>query len=225
MGYEEINSSWNITSKMIPFIEEIIERIDNYNESQPTNIQLDIADIGDWKNIAVFEELLKLKIELQNVGDWTTEAVGSLFIKNLKGFQKKCLDITKPLMDFNDLFMLPEQNLSLPDIALLYTANDFRVIDTNDHYENSHQLNHSLRDCLEHIRTNSFDEVTHVEVFTHKELSNADAKYMKPSPCFNLTKFPKCNQYCRSHRHFFEKVKNSEFLTIMKYAMPQRKLR
>ena len=57
--------------------------------------------------------------------DWTTKAVGSLFIKNLNNIKNKCGK--EWISKLNQLFTLPNQNLSLPHIALMHAANDFQT--------------------------------------------------------------------------------------------------
>ena len=127
----------------------------------------------------------------------------------------------------NDVFTLPEQNLSLPDIALIYTANDFRVINKNNHFDGSKQLNKSLRDCLQDFHTHTIDskKTQNLEIGSIKYVIDYSNKDMEPSPCLNLKKFPKCSHYCTLHKQFFEKTPLREFIMLMKYAIPQRKIR
>ena len=128
----------------MPLIQDLIDIIQK-NDQTPARIkssvfsnvvstyiqQSDVAEeYSDWKNIAFFEELLELK----NV-DMSTEAVGSFFIKNLKNIKPDCRDIMVPLV--NDLFKLPKQNISLTDIAVLYTAMDYSVFNTEGHFDDS----------------------------------------------------------------------------------------
>ena len=236
--YEEIveasTSTWILEPIIIKVIEDVKKIIDQILESNenPNGIPLNATEIDDWKNIATFEELRKLtKTNFHpEVWNWSTEAVGSFFIKNLKRFFKKCKDTIEPnkVMELvNDVFTLPEQNLSLPDIALIYTANDFRVINKNNHFDGSKQLNKSLRDCLQDFHTHTIDskKTQNLEIGSIKYVIDYSNKDMEPSPCLNLKKFPKCSYYCTLHEHFFEKTPLREFTTLMRYAMPQRKIR
>ena len=36
--------------------------------------------------------------------------------------------------------------------------------------------------------------------------------------------FSECREYCKWHKDFFEKWSRNNFLTVMRYALPQRKL-
>ena len=114
----------------------------------------------------------------------STEAVGSFFIKNLKNIKPDCRDIMVPLV--NDLFKLPKQNISLTDIAMLYTAMDYSVFNTEGHFDDSRELNNSLKACLEDVHAKSFHDETPAEMFINKDIG-ISAKYMEPSPCLDST--------------------------------------
>ena len=43
-------------------------------------------------------------------------------------------------------------------------------------------------------------------------------------PCMNLEHYPDCIEYCNWHQTVFKDMKKEELLTIMKYALPQRKI-
>ena len=233
--FEASNSTWNlnsmITTAVLGKVKKIIEQIPEHSAGTPNAIPLDTTEIEDWKNIAAFEELFKLANFDPKGWDWSTEAVGSFFIKNLKLFKENCKDIIQPTAAMelvNNIFTLPEQSLSLVDIALIYTANDFRVINKNHHFDGSKQLNQSLRGCLKDVHTTfnagkNMDNVN-VELGTDKYIHHTE-KYLEQSPCLNLKKFPTCSHYCTLHEKFFEKIPLIEFLTLMRYAMPQRKFR
>ena len=213
--YEAFDSTWNMTSVIMPLIEDYIDIIEK-NNATPARIPRTSA-ISEWSNIAFFEELL-----LSKNADWSTEAVGSFFIKPLKNIAPDCRSIMMSLL--NDLFTIPNHNISLPDIAMVYTAKDFRVLDTEGHFEDSQQLNSSLKACFEDVKANSFMDKSTGQMYINKELENS-AKYMEPSPCLNETKFPKCHHYCTWHKSFFKDFPKIDFLTIMKYGLPQRKIR
>ena len=126
---------------------------------------------------------------------------------------------------FNDLFKVPKQNISLSDIAAVYTAMDFRVFDTEGHFEDSQKLNISLKACIDVVHSNTFEnKIIEKVYFVKKDIGNS-TNYMEPSPCLNLNKFPECSHYCTLHSNLFKDLTRIEFLTIMKYATPQRKIR
>lgn len=226
-------STMNTTLILIQAIEEIQILTEQILESDetPNDIALNTTEIDDWKNIAAFEGLSQLKmlsVSQTKNWDWSTEAVGSLFIKNLKYFlaqnlEQNCEDSNTLMKLVNDLFTLPKYNLSLPNIALIYTTNNFRLIDTSNDIEDNPQ---NLTDCLIDMHTNSIF-VKEAESFDFGSRYNIhqDVQYLEPSPCLNLQKFPRCNKYCTWHHNFFEVTPKSEFLTSMTYAIPQRKIR
>ena len=142
----------SLTKAELEEVKLVIEKISEIDEML-NEIPLDIAVIDDWKNIAAYEELRKLKSF-----NWSTEAVWSLFIKNLKYFWENCEDTIAPnaatkLM--NDLFTLPKQNLSLPNIALIYTASNYKVMESSNLIEGDSQLSDYLKDCMIAIRNQS----------------------------------------------------------------------
>ena len=237
--YEEIveasASTWDM-KPLIAKIPKVIEDVKNImqqslqSNENAKDIPLDTTEVDDWINIAAFEELRKLTSLNLKAYDLSTEAVGSFFIKNLQLFFTICKDYMKPTMVkelLNEIFTLPEQSLSLTDIALIYTANDFRVIDANNYFESSKQLNQSLRDCLQDFQTFAvfIKKTDDVEISAKEYKHGHSYKALEPSPCLNLKKFPKCSHYCTLHKHFFEKTPLPEFTTLMKYAVPQRKIR
>ena len=44
------------------------------------------------------------------------------------------------------------------------------------------------------------------------------------SPCLNVTQHPECIDYCTWHNNYFSTVKMHNFMTLIRYALPQRKL-
>ena len=49
-------------------------------------------------------------------------------------------------------------------------------------------------------------------------------KFSSPSPCMeNGTKYQSCESYCKWHDAYFKDLAKEEFITLMKYAVPQRK--
>ena len=219
--YEAVDSilehSWNLT-KVKPLIDDLdglIQKTDSSTTTIPSNF-------SDWKNIRYFFGLHKLKKQDWFKMDWSTEAVGSIFMKPLKNIKKRCRDELIPLV--NDLFTLPKQGIPLPDIALAYSAMDFRILGTENHFKDSQELDNSLKACIEDVNSITFDNEATLDKYIDIQTVDS-AKYMDPSPCLNLKKFSKCTHYCMWHKNFFQDIPRTEFLTIMKYALLQRKIR
>ena len=120
-------------------------------------------------------------------------------------------------------------NISLPDISYLYSIIDFRELTQN--YSTKFALGHSSRInvkqsfkfCFEKVadqipnmgKNSYYDEIMKTEDFMYTTY-----------PC-SLEKeenFSECREYCKWHKDFFEKWSRNNFLTVMRYALPQRKL-
>ena len=158
--------------------------------------------------------------------NWSTNSVGSFFFEILKNFKKSCRgtgskgDILKRI---HKLFTLPNQNISLPHISFLYTANDFRVYKDNEEkveeYFEDNLFYFYLKECVNDFESNAFHDD---DVFLEEK---KEFNFFESSPCFNLTRYPTCQPYCNWHRnHFNDDFSKDEFITLMKYAIPGRKL-
>ena len=220
-------STMNTNSTLAKAFEDVKMVMEHILESDetPNEIALNTTELGDWKNIAAFEELYKLKQLSQTKNwDWSTEAVGSLFIKTIQyvgffGYHCEYTSTTHAQNLVHDLFTLPKQSLSLPDITDLYSKNNYRLIEPNMNYGGLHQY---LSDCLTDVYTNnSIIMKENVDIGT----ARYSIEYLQSSPCLDLKKFSRCSKYCIWHQHFFEDIPKSEFLISMTYALPQRKIR
>ena len=144
------------------------------------------------------------------------------------------------------LFILPNQNLSLPNIANLYTTNDFRGLnaklellkkkkkdavseylqypDGYEYFEENNKFSQSLESCFQEVILDTSEVYkpifpTNVEGDDHSTFS-----YMKPSPCLNIQQYTNCSEYCNWHKQVFKEWQKDEFIALMKYAIPQRKV-
>ena len=128
------------------FIVEEMERVQLNNQTNDVPLDIEEIDEEDFKFVYDFLNLydnffldyynhIKPDHELTEHMDWSTNAVGTFFIKNLKQFKNRC-EVGK---DFNStlhqLFTQPKQNLSLPNIASLYSANDFSALATEKDFD------------------------------------------------------------------------------------------
>ena len=131
------------------------------------------------------------------------------------------------LDDLHELFTISGHNVSLPDISYLYSIIDFRELTQN--HSTKFALGHSSRinvkesfkfcfekvaDQIPNMGKNSFyDQIMKTEDFIH-------AIY----PCLEEENYPECKEYCNWHKDFFGKWSRNNFLSVMRYALPQRKL-
>ena len=153
-------------------------------------------------------------------------------MQSIKNFNKYCGPSSSGgKKSLSDIFTLPKKSISLPDIALMFTAKDFRVLSSefNPLHEgiDSPEVDTSFKNCLKEVMNNQNHNTIDVEnaKFIGQEIGETKYGYMEPSPCLKLTKSSQCNQFCTWQKNFFDDMAKNDFLTIMKYALPQRKLR
>ena len=210
---------WNITDFALNFYE------DNSYKNQEFRKYIDhfMYDFQEWEAI---NRLLRF-FSMFEVQNWNSKAIGSLLIQNLPYFVGSCkisFDNTelKPECQYyidalNKLFTMPGETMSLPDAAFLFSA-----IEPNQVLEESinslESIEHCLRDVSEeHIEEQKEAALMNLEILQDNVIINFT------SPCFEIEKYPQCSAYCSWHNTFLSQISRKEFLTIMKYALPQRK--
>ena len=231
------SSMWNMSEPALlilkKFMVDEIERVKFNNQTDEA--PLDVESIGeeDFKFIYRFYEmfyhflfqeassiLFKKGIFTKSM-NWSTRAVGSLFIKNLQNYKDECEGGVNFTAQLHRIFTLPKQHLSLPYIASLYSLNDFRAlaIDKEDYDVEFSEL---MKSCIQEVESNTFGNHT-TERFFKEEVNPWN--YLEPSPCLeNTTKYKRCNDYCNWHKTYFKELNKNDFITLMKFSMPQRKL-
>ena len=226
--FNQDSSIWNMTfpSGIIEdFMAYEIEKFGQNNQTQPP---LNVEKKNEWKFLYFFYSLFNTQMigdDLRPITftetDWSTKTVGSFFVKNLIGFVEKCPSFEGVKL-LRQLFTLPNQNLSLPLIAFLYSANDFKThsfLSSDDFFDNDLGVEESLRSCISNVTSDVFSN--EAQNFLTEKIKYA--KYLQPSPCLDMSKYPQCSQYCNWHSRYFKEY-GDEFITLMKYASPQRKL-
>ena len=163
--------------------------------------------------------------------------IGSLFIKSLtmpncdtsqfmmNGIMN-CKAIKDYMEELHQIFTIPGQNLSLPDIAYMYSTMDYLSLYDpiiNDPLVN---LKNSFFECIKKALYEGYDSSKELEAFKDKVIfqnfsPKADNTLL---PCLNLKQFKECVEYCGWHNHIIKEWKKDEFLSFMRYALPQRKL-
>ena len=157
---------------------------------------------------------------------------GTFVVKLLNAFgentkKEKCKSLENDLMKLvSNSFTMPDQDVSLPDIGYLFNVLDFKVLT-----ENSTNLRGTSPPSLTNMKksfSHCFKEVAKVNIevfeeFFDQELVNPS--YTKQSPCFDqIDHDHPCHDYCKWHKKFIDDIGLEEFLTIMKFAIPQRKI-
>ena len=245
---------WNIKEAALSFLNE---KSENFNT---TEIKISKYDKEEWKFISAMIKFYTLITENNGIKDWAInhEYLGLLFLedkirksnvtkKNLGSILIKTLNLVlnhdmkkceKPYIDrLHQLFTIPGQNVSLPDIAYMYSIMDHKELSKNSTFENIGNnygdalfyeppeslinLKESFVTCFKTVGNNTsddtqldnnFDEILTTELYTDK------------SPCSELEKYSQCKEYCNWHKNVFNQRSREEFLTMMRYSMPQRKI-
>ena len=159
-----------------------------------------------------------------DISNWSTKTIGTFFFKTI---------MENPLLGFDeidDTFKPQNENVSWPDIAMMYNLKDFRVLTKygnklstpvryRDPGSQTSERYSSFQSCIDDIFYNyQFDEVT-----TFRKEDKVE-KAIQFSPCQNLEKFQNCSEYCAWHKNFVETIGEEEFLQAMSYASAQRKV-
>ena len=163
--------------------------------------------------------------------NWSTEILGSMFVNLV------LQDVRLGVGELHDIFTMPNETVSLPDIAFMYTIMDHRSLNKlgEDMYTPSKLIE---EDCeiydifcdqiLKRVSAfqncfKTFNNEDRDDGFYHHTLINSIHNH-KVLPCLSLTDNSECTEYCNWHRSFFEKWSMKEFITMMTFALPQRKL-
>ena len=223
MKIEAKKTEWNITAIGLQFYNNFSKAIMN-----DSSREIDLDGYSDEWNAV---NRLALFYSLVDIKKWKTNAIGSLFIKNQAKFVGKCqttddyflTERKQECQSFIDMldefFTIPGEKVSLPDIAYMFSAKDPRTIIS----ESFNQLDPDLKTCLQNISNEYFMKYEDQLLENIEDLDDETIEYFK-SPCNEVHQYPQCEDYCTWHKELFTKLSKREFLAIMKYALPQRKL-
>ena len=240
--YVKILQSWNVTESINKYFKEMI----NYNNNHKISSEI-IYDVDEWKYINHIIMLYGNITESKGIYDWTPTKIGS-FLINAMSIHNNSID---PKYDFhlgtgdavlsntfsksitnilNDVFTIPGMNISLSNIAYLFTVNHFQQMiyesatsfekEETDTFQSNLQDYHSnmpksFRQCYNQEFERSQNEFGTSENIVMK-------KYMKKSPCNTIKTNHVCSQYCKWHHYLTNIMMNKEeFQTLMRYALPQ----
>lgn len=165
--------------------------------------------------------------------NWSTTTVGTFFIKLLNAFfmtGDRCKPFHSHLNEeMAKLFSLPGEKVSIIDMAHLFSINDVEILTINSTSPKKTQrplvpINPSISKCFKTAFKNNQqvnEEISIGDYYDEDDLSIVDS-FM--SPCNNAKEFPDCNEYCHLHENLTNKWQKSKLLTMLKYAIPQRKL-
>ena len=131
-----------------------------------------------------------------------------------------------------DMFKLVNNDLNLVVISHLYTLNDFGQLTESDAFlpwKKKLYLGGIPKDfqhCFEQMFIKYYGNEDNRTIESFEETQQAQFS-MKPSPCSNVSEQNPCQTYCKWHESFFDwnSIRKEEFLVIMRYSLPQRKLK
>ena len=225
--------SWNASDLAIGFINQLWE-IEHDNKT----FQIDMETENEWKYFNGIIFLFSALLENPDLYDWSTRNIGSFFTQNLIGqfkaeswFSYYCKDmqsrIDETLVHFHNLFTLDGQEISIPDVGYIFSLTDFREL--SEKHSTSFSYGHFSRMNLKKTFTICFDDVANqkksIEQDSYYETTlEHSLNFSALLPCLNLEKYSSCREYCKWHIEYSKDIPKKEFLTIMKYAMPQRKI-
>ena len=249
-------TKWNLAKIAMDFLNEKSVYLNESLKLERNSFDSD----KEWIYINSLVKFYKAIITTPDIKDWAINhsEYGIYFLKewimknkksdyNLGSILIKILNLVNELTKNNpcskmeyvyqihQLFAIPGQNVSLIDIAYLYSIMDFRELSENSTFPWSNlntgsirtppssliSMNESFVNCFKGIANNesteklndfSFDEPLRIKLYPEK------------SPCSKIEFYPQCIEYCKWHKTLFNGWKKEEFLTIMRYALPQRKI-
>ena len=188
---------------------------------------------GEWKSIANLMDLELKILKYGNMFDWSTDRIGTILLKSLNR-----LEITKTRCEkekheairlIKELYILPQkQDASLSEITHIFSMKDFRELT-----KNSSRLTRapsSLIDIPEEFVTcfkfaiEMFNLSMIQKKLAYDNKDDVQEQFKSRSPCQETNVAAECKKYCVWHQDIEQKLAKNNFMQIMKYGMPQRKL-
>lgn len=200
-------------------------------------IRKELQEIDEEKSKCL-NRLLSLLI-IAEISDWSTNNVGSLLVKSAIMIGRR-----SEVEHLNDIFRLNENNVRLPDIALLYNVKKFAEfkelhlmdkLTTPISYTKSTTCDFmdlwcipsagerysSYQDCFDEVWSKTDENEADKFKFNREVKSKKVFQYF---PCLQLDEYPSCDEYCSWHKDFIQNISKEKFLLIMSYANSQRKI-
>ena len=128
------------------------------------------------------------------------------------------------------IFSPLDSELNLLAISDFYTTNGFTQLGKSNPFLYWERLYlggipKEFHDCFinMHNEYHGDGDINEQQSFEETEIKTS---FLKPSPCLNISDNHTCQKYCQWHNSFFNwnVINKMEFLSLMKYSLPQRKL-
>ena len=228
-----------LDEKYEEFAESPYFHVDNLEYDQ-INAETNLTKLdGKWKYVQ------KLSLLGEYTRDWNSLRSGSLFVKSVTSKLRQYARFTtrsprgsmalEIAYDFDSIFTMKGQNISLPNLVHLYSILNIDIltpslpIETDDEIDailKFAQLEPGVFKCIEDITdATTAKPEDETEDFFKETLESFQEENIH-SPCLEvgLDTTSYCQRYCKLHEKFFNTIENEEFLSIMKYSLPQAKL-
>ena len=220
-------AEWNISDIALRFSQE---KLTKHYKTMAN------ATLGDdeWKYFNKLEKFYTNLMKSPEKYNWSTKKLGSFLIKLLiwqfSVYKNPCANIFENRSVYLDtlhkIFSIPGQNVSLPDIGYLYSLIDYNAIKKRYAYTidfSKLNIKPSLKKCFDDIEQ-KYPKSKNVQSDFEPWPMTVSEKYSNIFPCLERDKYPLCSDYCEWHDEFFKQLKKDEFMTIMRYSLPQRKI-
>ena len=174
---------------------------------------------GSWNYVDVLPYIGKV---LGSRSKWT----GTFFIKMLQHqiHDESSLGLTME-RQIDKTYTLPNQNVSLQNIVQLYATMDPGFLSSN--HSNYQILKETLPEefvsCFDTVIDKSKDKTSMGFYDEIRLVVTNDSNVLLH--CEKDQFVSECEKYCNWHERFFKDGRNEEFLTMMKYSLPQPRVK
>ena len=229
---KEIDSlqTWNVS-----------DTIDNFYESRKEDVKDTSTTTVEFENDEEWSYFHAIRQSIVKKFDWFPDKIGSFFVNKLlhnlksKMYYKNKPKIIEKILKLADglheAFTIPGMKISLINLAHLHTMNDFRQLlafeDLGYKVGYSGWGKVSLSDYLANFPSSFYDcfkeERSYIKQNDSEEPSNEP--YIMKSPCLENRHIKRCKEYCEwtNKTQWSDFISNKEFLSLMKFALPQGK--
>lgn len=222
----------------------------NFTEEGSMNLKglaLDFEPIGKEDFLKYFNGSWKHTFLLVRLNDGVvnmkSKRIGTFFMKTFQFFVTvRGAELANQLLlpwnkKLDETFVLPKQKVSLQNIVQLYATLNPDLLSSehkgyvptyfDDHFEIK-LLEDSLPEFVSCFNTvlNESEDLTETGFYDEtnlKAINQSKARSLK-LPCEEDQFVRECENYCNWHSNFFKSSSKEEFLTIMKYSLPQPRI-
>ena len=225
------NTTWDLKAISNKFLDEKVQET-------TFPLTLNISERTD-ENYEYISRILSiftiLKSSLKSF-NWTTSNPGTFFTKVILS------ETSFGLPGFHDFYTIDGDNVSLPEISHMFSAMHFKALPYEHNqmytpaiYKEAEPCDYmdlfctpkeaermsAFAECF--VEISKMEKVEEIYAFDGESLYNDD-NFELALVCSNLESYPSCKTYCQWHEHFLKRYNKEHFMTLMKYALPQRKM-